>query len=688
MASDTTQSEPAVNLEKVLRFAYGTDVGRRREENQDFYGVVENSNYKFYMVADGMGGANGGATASHMAIEVVSEYLKDQKTIDDDILSLAIQRSNSRIFEAGASDDSLSGMGTTFVGLAFQASQMYIASVGDSRAYRFRNGAVEQLTEDHTLVMELLRSGAITIDQADSHPVAHMLTRSLGPTPEVVVDCFLCTDGPLPGDKYLMCSDGLYNLVDSNEMLQILEEKDLDEAVKALIDLANDRGGTDNITVMIIEVGADFRPSPILLTESALEKTEAPLVNTQAQSTDTNVTPASNTEAVEAKPVVEKLEVPEAKPSKPKPVTRNSAARRSPQPGFRLEIRSEKRFSQKARNYAGVTVFGVVMVVVGLYVGYRHGLPSEQVASVRPDVSVEQTRQRSTDSEDVRVNTDRYSTDAPDVNHPPGEESRSQTNGLGHSVPLEGRHRLTGQEIEEVIKRKQELRSYLGDLEEKLNLFDKPFSDATLKTLKDSEYQTGQLRSQIEQIRTDLDVATRKLAVWFGRRQKLAVSDPVDLAAEVAVTVDSVRKKKEEFEVASWAYLKEVEVWRYNPNDQALTDSLKQLGRQRDIKKRELATMVREQVERQVASSDQLIAELTARRDDLNSALDSASNNASFIKILTGNNERAKFEKKQEILKEREMSMTELNELNRLVSEDQEQLSHSNSAVEVRPQKD
>lgn len=263
---------PVTEAEEKLRIVgtAKTDIGLRREENQDSYGTVENDHFQFFFVADGMGGVKGGAIASQLAVSILSELFKHRTSIDTDALIQATLRVNTAIFERGAMEPGLAGMGTTLVGICVYQDRLFILNVGDSRAYRMRNGEIAQLTDDHTLVNELLRSGAISEDQVENHPVSHMLTRSLGPTPTIEVDCWIEKTGFQAGDRYLLCSDGLYNLVSSAEMLEIVTELPVHEATNRLVNLANERGGTDNITVIVVEVdrlsdlGAELNGTPVV----------------------------------------------------------------------------------------------------------------------------------------------------------------------------------------------------------------------------------------------------------------------------------------------------------------------------------------------------------------------------------------------------------------------------------------
>lgn len=243
----------SASTEETLRCAARTDIGMRREENQDSHGIFSIDGSQVFIVADGMGGVKGGAVASQLAVRVVRECLMERGSISVEEFAMAAAQANAAIFDHGIEHPELAGMGTTLVGLCFQGNDLIIINVGDSRAYRIRNHEIEQLTEDHTLVTELLRSGAISEDQVENHPVAHMLTRSLGPTPAVDIDCWLCESAPVPGDRYLLCSDGLYNMISAREMCAIVDEFEPEQAVEKLIELANMRGGNDNITVILIK---------------------------------------------------------------------------------------------------------------------------------------------------------------------------------------------------------------------------------------------------------------------------------------------------------------------------------------------------------------------------------------------------------------------------------------------------
>lgn len=246
----------------ILRHAIRTDVGKRRSENQDSYAFSQTPCASLYIVADGMGGARGGATASIMAVNVIArEAFSSSGTITVESLDAAVLKANALVFAFGNRDEELSGMGTTVVALAIAGDSAILSYVGDSRIYICRDGSITQLSRDHTLVQELVDSGAIDSSEAVNHPIAHMLTRSLGPLAAVDVETFQLEGGLKVGDKFLLCCDGLYNHVEADEMRVFLEENDINAAAQKLIDKANERGGTDNITVQVIEVVAELSDS-------------------------------------------------------------------------------------------------------------------------------------------------------------------------------------------------------------------------------------------------------------------------------------------------------------------------------------------------------------------------------------------------------------------------------------------
>jgi PPM family protein phosphatase len=235
---------------KLLQHAAATDPGRRRRMNEDAYVVQP----PLFAVADGMGGAQAGEIASRIAASVLRDSGADG---GGDAVVALIQEANRRVYEAAASDEGRAGMGTTITAALIDGGTVRFGHVGDSRAYRLRDGAIEQLTDDHSLVAELVRSGRLSPEEADAHPQRSVITRVLGTDPEVDVDTFEVE--AQPGDLFMLCSDGLTSMVDDRTILEIVEQSrtSLDRAARALVDAANHGGGEDNITVIVFELGDD-----------------------------------------------------------------------------------------------------------------------------------------------------------------------------------------------------------------------------------------------------------------------------------------------------------------------------------------------------------------------------------------------------------------------------------------------
>jgi serine/threonine protein phosphatase PrpC len=226
-----------------------TDLGRQRSVNEDSLVLSP----PFFAVADGMGGARAGEVASAMAAGTF-EGESDSGEPAEAQLSRILREANRRIYDLATTDDSHRGMGTTVTAAKVTGDEVSIGHVGDSRAYRLRDGELEQLTRDHSLVAELERSGQITPEAAEHHPQRSIITRALGPEPDVQVDTY--TLAGRDGDLFLICSDGLTSMISDDELAAILRSADsLDDAAESLVRAANQSGGKDNITVVMFRLG-------------------------------------------------------------------------------------------------------------------------------------------------------------------------------------------------------------------------------------------------------------------------------------------------------------------------------------------------------------------------------------------------------------------------------------------------
>ena len=244
-----------------FRVGSATDVGRVRSNNQDSFLVREGD---LFAVADGMGGHQGGEVASALALQILGQAHDEPST---STLVRAVRSANQAVFDKAGADPDLKGMGTTLTALADvdtrEGRRLGIVNVGDSRLYRLRNDRIEQLTEDHSLVASLVRQGRITAEEAENHPQRNILTRALGIDEAVAVDSWEVE--PVAGDRFLICSDGLFNEVDENRIVATLRRfEDPGDAARELVRLANDGGGRDNITAVVVDVVAatDVAPTP------------------------------------------------------------------------------------------------------------------------------------------------------------------------------------------------------------------------------------------------------------------------------------------------------------------------------------------------------------------------------------------------------------------------------------------
>jgi serine/threonine protein phosphatase PrpC len=242
-----------------------TDVGQKRDHNEDSYLVDEDLG--LFVVADGMGGHAGGGTASRIAVETIQARMRDAQAADPDVFSQpapleesplrevlrdAVEGACASIYQAAQGDPSLAGMGTTVTAAVISGANAFVAHVGDSRCYLARRGHIYQVSEDHSLVNEQLKAGAITPDEARHSRFKNIITRSVGFEADVAVD--MMGVEVEPGDRLVICCDGLSNLVEDDEILAIATSCALEEAPRRLIDLANERGGDDNITVIVVHV--------------------------------------------------------------------------------------------------------------------------------------------------------------------------------------------------------------------------------------------------------------------------------------------------------------------------------------------------------------------------------------------------------------------------------------------------
>ncbi len=239
-----------------MKIIYDTDIGRVRKENQDaVWAVLYTESSGFAVVCDGMGGVNGGMQASTLSIQAIRDLMKDKPYSGKDVLAYfeeIVDCCNRRVYQTALQQPEYAGMGTTLVMALVHEDRVYFANVGDSRGYHIKNGSISQITKDHSAVQELVDSGHLTERQAKKHPNKNIITRAIGIEEQMVFDFYEINVSP--GDIIILCSDGLSNYLEENEIQFEAFGGDFETLPERLIDLANNRGGSDNITVAAIQI--------------------------------------------------------------------------------------------------------------------------------------------------------------------------------------------------------------------------------------------------------------------------------------------------------------------------------------------------------------------------------------------------------------------------------------------------
>ena len=277
--SEQASSNETSQRRFVVRAVLRTDTGLVRSENQDFgtYTTPDeerssNPGGRLLIVADGMGGHRGGATASRLAAETVKQqYLGSEAGDIPTALRTSLSKANARIYSEAQSNPELRGMGTTTSVLAVRNGEGWLAHVGDSRIYMIRSGHIEQLTDDHSLVATMVREGLLTTQEAETHPRRNVLQRSMGVAEDVEID----VKGPIPltdGDTFILCSDGLHGVVKEEELLEVAAMP-IDAAADEFLRRALSRGAPDNVTVIVARVEATEGP-PVEEEEETIDDTQ------------------------------------------------------------------------------------------------------------------------------------------------------------------------------------------------------------------------------------------------------------------------------------------------------------------------------------------------------------------------------------------------------------------------------
>lgn len=503
-------------------------IGLVRHDNQDSIGVFENAAVKLYAVADGMGGAAGGAHASKIAIGILKEAWQSGIELTERMLGEAVLKAHDIIFTESRRVPGLVGMGTTVVGVAFIKNKVIFLNVGDSRAYLVRAGKISRVTEDHTVVAELLRAGTLSADQTKSTPVSHMLTRSLGAPHKLTVDCYVNEGGLLKGDKILICSDGLHGQVKDEDILQICTSHPAPDVLDLLVKQANLNGGQDNVSVILVEVTDEYQ--------------------------GTSATAADRLE-------LKKVEFVGAEPALP---ISEAAAEESPQvePD---DADDSAAMGAGPRALAIHPIPALIIVLLCFLLGLVVGVSNPGIYSKLFDWGSAFDEPEVAQSRDANYSNYRERT-AP---------SAVVEGSKAPAIPMVDYSNLSPEELIE----------------------------------------------HLENVRIRLDVATRKLILWQGRKERLKSGDPAEFASEVSISAPTVRSKLSVYQKAHLEYLREAEVLIYNPADPDQESKVEGLSHVQNAALDDLNREVVRVVDAGISSSLGEITALSRERDKLQSLI-------------------------------------------------------------------
>lgn len=589
----------------LLRCAAGTDVGMRREENQDSFGVIKKKDFQAFFVADGMGGAQGGATASRMTISLLQQLLgTDDIKVSTDLLVAYLKEINRQIFEKGTNDAAYAGMGTTLAGLIFSSKELISVNVGDSRAYRVRHQNIEQISKDHTLLNELLKSGTLSPEDAHDHPTSHMLTRSLGPVADVEIECHCVPDLPELGDVYIVCSDGLYNYVSAEEILAVVRSNPLDDASQILINLANQRGGGDNITVVVIAVGEKKpRSRKPTLPFADLDRNEDVAGPLKEPSIDqVNAATTQDLASTPPPPVEEPRDI--------------KAQRRA------LRMR-QRTYGGTPRALPTLLLLGSTLII-GLVLG---GLIRKiSIDSISDFYVTEETLQRSSGLPAIDSSTSR---------------DNNSLAALARQIRAEGgisQTELTRTEYQNQRSTDQ-INTAIERLEKQIQMLSKASASATTTNVEKITADVARLQREYSAIEANLDVASRAVTLWLSRQ--LAFENPtnamesIEYVEQVAAYSSSIKEKLAAMSALSYRYRGKADQVELYPNNVTLRNDLETLRTERERLRRELQTDVRKALSSTLANAYKDYETIKLRRDMLWLDLQAAKRELDIQRVMS-----------------------------------------------------
>jgi serine/threonine protein phosphatase PrpC len=611
----------------------------RREENQDSFGVVRHPSFQGFFVADGMGGVKGGAIASRLAISVLEQDLPTLGAgINSESLISVVSTINSKIFEHGTAQPELAGMGTTLVGLVFTPGGMFVVNVGDSRAYRIRGDKIAQISEDHTLVRELVRSGAISSQEADHHPVSHMLTRSLGPLADVMVECHREADEPQEGDIYVLCSDGLYNFVKDHEILDVVRQNPLDDANQILINLANRRGGSDNITVLVVSVGEvggrrrgqDYRKARAVPSATTSDR-GGEITNLVADSV--GAAPGRQTKGSDAEPQVEPVVAPRVEEPKDYHAERESLKER------KRRIYYQSQGMPVTLMLGAAVIFGLVVGDVARRWGAFPDLLTVFNFASWSSSSRNQERERVTKFDDL---TEELALNRSKSGTREGLPDIAQRVG-GLDSMSRGRSGQSGG----VSLNRSTLESAATKIETQLAMLSTASPEVSAASLQRAQSQRDGYSRELKEIEAQIDIASRKLSLWFGRKKK-AESEGPELfqpggdMERVGTISERVKRRAAEWTEATYRLQAKQDEFELYPSNDDLRREVERLSEARSQLQNKLREEVVAAVDGVLADTYRQLEDLKARRDIVAAQAGNAQEEVEFLQTVANPDDDAR----------------------------------------------
>ena len=700
-----------------------TDVGRRRSENQDSFGVLDTSDSTLLIVADGMGGVNGGGRASSIAaLTIARSCLNPEGTLSEHSLVKAIELANKRILYTGQSSSGFRGMGTTVVALAIKGRSAFWAHVGDSRLYLVRDSQIKQLTKDHTLVQELVDSGMIPPDRAANHPIGHMLTRALGQSEEVDIDIDRLDDQLQIGDRFLLCCDGLTAHVSESEILDILEQLPTEQVADELVNLANSRGGTDNTTVIAIcleQADSDLDPASddtfaptILLScnlsaeeESNLFVDEPPLISDDIQNEEEEIR-------------YEEMELPETllglidddnkldssdTPSMLRALAPNSNKRdylkSLPPPSTTTDNFLDSRFwnfiltaPYNTKIIISISVFCCFLMgamIFSLADSFFSRNYNYSASPASENSSSQMITELKTENENVQISQASTSRSS-DLSTTPklldqkndGLSRIATTNNLidhtagllSSAIPNQSGE-INPELLESICNIKELYRERIADLHIRLRLIDLPISEVETQLAR-LEERFSFISGLLDEANSNLSAANEQLSSWKKRKLLIEGEDAgaiIRVLDEIGDQDQFINAERDTYRNVAFRYFRAVELWNSNPGDLSLRTSMESLGTEMREKKKSLDTLMLKVANEKIQQSLVDIADWTLAIAGINRQKQRVAHELSLTKTYIPYEPDTLERTRKALVEERDTLLGHMNSLSEKVTDQMEE---------------